>query len=314
MPADHLFRHDRYIRSVFSHLSVAQEFFEKNLPAEVVNLMDFATLTPQKDSFINDKFRVKVADLLFSVNFSGTLGYVYLLTEHTSSPDRFLPYRMLHYIMGIMDQHRKKHPKAKKLPLIVPLILYTGPKPYAHSTDLFDLFGEEKELSKSVFLNPYQLIDLNAISDESLRETYYLFSAAALATKHIRNMDLVSLTETMIDLLQRLKAEGLNEYAHLTLSYVFDEGNGKDEEGFRRVVRAGLSQEDEEKVMTLREKYLQQGREEGEARGEARGEAKLRDTALNLFRFGMGVEQVAQATTLPLQEVQNLWKKETESH
>lgn len=87
----------------------------------------------------------------------------------------------------------------------MPLILYTGQKPYTYSTDLFDLFEKEKELARSIFLSPYPLIDLHKIPDETLREVYYLFGAAALTAKHIRDFDLVSLLKNMLDLLKRLK-------------------------------------------------------------------------------------------------------------
>lgn len=307
MPKNHLSPHDRYIRSILSNAPVAVEFFEKHLPKDVIKAIDFSTLMPQKDSFVNDKLRLKVADLLFSVNVNGDPGYIYLLLEHASTPDRFLPYRMLQYTLSIIDHHLKKHPKEKKLPLVVPLILYTGDKPYTYSTDLFDLFGKEKDLAKSTFLSPYQLIDLNKISDETLREAYYWFGAAALTAKHIRDFDLVSLVKSMIDLFLRLKDEGLDNYVHVTLSYIFDAGEVKDEEAFRDILQSGLSSDDKEKIMTLAEIFLQKGKVEGKLEA-------LHETALNLFKLGMNKEQVAQATTLSLQEVQDIWKQATTKH
>lgn len=273
--------------------------------------MIFSTLKAQKDSFINDKLRLKVADLLFSVNFNGDPGYIYLLLEHTSKPDRFLPYRMLQYTLGIMDQHLKKledqKVRDKKLPLIVPLILYTGKKPYTYSTDLFELFGKERDLAKTTFLNPFQLIDLNKISDATLREAYYWFGAAALTAKHIRDFDLVLFLKNMIDLLDRLKEKGLNSYVYLTLSYMFIEGEIKDEEAFRNIIRSGLSSNDEEIVMTLAEKYRQKGKLEGKLEA-------LQETALNLIKLGVNIEKVSQATKLPLQEIQDLWSQNTSTH
>jgi len=307
VPKNHLSPHDRYIRSILSNAPVAVEFFEKHLPKDVIKAIDFSTLMPQKDSFVNDKLRLKVADLLFSVNVNGDPGYIYLLLEHASTPDRFLPYRMLQYTLSIIDHHLKKHPKEKKLPLVVPLILYTGDKPYTYSTDLFDLFGKEKDLAKSTFLSPYQLIDLNKISDETLREAYYWFGAAALTAKHIRDFDLVSLVKSMIDLFLRLKDEGLDNYVHVTLSYIFDAGEVKDEEAFRDILQSGLSSDDKEKIMTLAEIFLQKGKVEGKLEA-------LHETALNLFKLGMNKEQVAQATTLSLQEVQDIWKQATTKH
>lgn len=296
---NHLCPHDRYMRSVMSLPAVAQEFFEKHLPPEVVKAIDFSTLTSQKDSFINDKLKLKVADLLYSVKFNGDPGYIYLLLEHTSSSDRLLPYRMLHYILGIIDQHHRKMKGKGKLPLVLPLIFYTGKKSYRHSTDLFDLFGKEKDLAKSVFLRPFELIDLTKLSDETLREDYYWFGAAALTTKHIRDSDLAGFVKSMVHLLKRLKKEGLAHYVHTTLSYLFTAGDVKDEEGFRDVIRSGLSNDDEEIVMTLAEKYLQ--------KGELRGELKtLHKMALKFLNRGMNADQVAEMTELPLKEIQKL--------
>jgi len=320
MPKNHLSPHDRYIRSILSNTPVAREFFEKHLPPEVIKTIDFSTLEVRKDSFINDKLRLQVADLLFSVNFHGDPGYIYLLLEHASTPDRLLPYRMLQYTLSIMEHHLKKS-KKKKLPLVVPLILYTGNKPYTYSTDFFELFEKEKELARSTFLNPYQIIDLNKIPDETLRDAYYWFGAAALTAKHIRDFDLVSLVKSMVNLLDRLKKDGFDNYVHLTLSYIFTTGEVKDEEGFRDVIRSGLSSSDEEIVMTLAEKYRQKGYQEGKRDSMIAVEQYIQkgklealyETALNLFKLGMSAAQVVQATGLSLQEVRNLSRQNVSS-
>lgn len=322
MPKNHLSPHDRYIRSILSNPPVAREFFEKHLPVEVVKVIDFPTLTLQKDSFVDDKLRMRVADLLFSVNFNQDPGYIYLLMEHASKPDRLLPYRMLQYTLSIIDQHLRKSKNNKKLPLVVPLILYTGNKPYTYSTDFFELFGEEKDLARSIFLTPYQLIDLNKIPDETLKEAYYWFGAAALTAKHIRDFDLVPLIKSMIELLERLKKEGLDDYVHLTLSYMFTTGEVRDKEEFRDIIRSGLSERDEEIVMTLAEQYRQIGYQEAMVlveqhvqKGKLEGKLEaLHETVLNLLKFGMDAEQVAEATKLPLKEVQGLWLQDTKKH
>lgn len=306
MAKKHLSSHDRYIRSVMSHLPVACEVFKKHLPTEVVKTVDFSTMKLEKDSFINDKLKLKVADLLYSVNFNDEPGYLYLLVEHASKPERFLPYRMFHYTLSIMDQHLEKTKEEKvpkQLPLVVPLILYTGQKPYTCSTDFFDLFGKEKDLAKSIFLRPFELVDINKMPDKTLREIYYWFGAAALTAKHIRDSDLVSLLKSMVDLLERLKKEGFDDYVHITLSYIFKAGDVKDEEGFRKVIRSELSSEDEEVVMTLAEKYRQKGKLEGKLEGELKALHKM---ALKFLNRGMSADQVAEMTELSLEEVQKL--------
>ncbi len=154
-------------------------------------------------------------------------------------------------------------------------------------------------MAKSIFLKPFELIELNKISDESLVEDYYLFGTAAITTKHIRDFDLVSFVKNMVHLLKILKKEGLSQYVHTTLSYIFTAGDVKDEDGFRDAIRSGLSNDDEEIVMTLAEKYLQKG----ELKGKLETAHKI---ALKLFNCGMSATQVAETTELSLEEVQKL--------
>jgi predicted transposase YdaD len=62
--------HDRYIRSVFTNPKVVKEFFEANLPEKVKEEIDLNTLTPQKDSFIDDKLKLQISDILFATKFN----------------------------------------------------------------------------------------------------------------------------------------------------------------------------------------------------------------------------------------------------
>jgi len=74
--------HDAFFKQSMSHPEVAKEFFEMHLPARVKKMVDFSTLTPQKESFIDDTLRTGIVDMLFSVNFTKETGYLYTLVEH----------------------------------------------------------------------------------------------------------------------------------------------------------------------------------------------------------------------------------------
>jgi len=121
----HLSPHDRYLRGVMVDPKIAQDFLKNNLPFAIQSLVDLDTIELQKDSFINDRLQQQVADLLYTATIQGKPGYIYLLLEHASKPDRLLPFRMLKYIIEIMDTHLTKTGKAA-LPVVYPLILYTG--------------------------------------------------------------------------------------------------------------------------------------------------------------------------------------------
>ncbi|HJA88587.1 MAG TPA: hypothetical protein H9778_07830, partial [Candidatus Parabacteroides intestinavium] len=72
-------------------------------------------------------------------------------------------------------------------------------------------------------------------------------------------------------------------------------------------------------IITEREEGRMEGRAEGKAEGRAEGlkegrkegqREALLQTARNLQALGLSVEQIVQATGLPVQEVENILKKE----
>jgi hypothetical protein len=67
-----------------------------------------------------------------------------------------------------MDHHLKTT-NDKQLPIIYPLIFYSGKRPYNHSTNIFDLFGNQKKLAEDILYKPYQLVDLKQIPDDKLK-------------------------------------------------------------------------------------------------------------------------------------------------
>ncbi|OJW50303.1 MAG: hypothetical protein BGO67_00015 [Alphaproteobacteria bacterium 41-28] len=294
-----------------SKTDVVREFFENYLPNDISKAIDFSSLEAQKDSFIDDKLKLQVADLLYSVKFHGEPGYLYLLLEHASTPDKLLPYRMLKYTIEIMDQHLKKT-KESKLPFIYPLILYTGEKSFNYSTDLFDLFGKEREFARSVFLKPYHLVDLTKVPDETLRE-FYWFGAAALITKHIYDPDILPIFKTVLELLRRIEKEGDFDYIYLTLSYVVEAGEVKDRTKFEETIQSTLSETNEEKkIMTLAEIWMKEGYEKGKEKGIEQGmekgikKGKLA-VAKILLTKGMDRKTVSDTTGLSLDELEKIF-------
>jgi len=74
--------HDRYVRSMLSNPRVVNEFFEATLPEHIKKHIDLSSLELQKDSFIDDKLRVQITDLLYKATFDGEPGYICLLSTN----------------------------------------------------------------------------------------------------------------------------------------------------------------------------------------------------------------------------------------
>src|SRR5688500_8382134 len=83
--------HDRFFKHALSDQRVARAFFDFHLPPTMRQVVDLDTLQLRKDSFIDQGLRLAVTDMLFTANVAGKTGYLYLLAEHQSSPDCWMP-------------------------------------------------------------------------------------------------------------------------------------------------------------------------------------------------------------------------------
>jgi predicted transposase/invertase (TIGR01784 family) len=113
--------HDALFKQTFTDLDNARGELRAALPDEVVALIDWSTLQVETGSFVDAALRSRFTDLLFSVKLAGRDARIYVLFEHTSKQDRWLPFRVLTYEVRIWEAWRRKHKKGKKLPPIVPV-------------------------------------------------------------------------------------------------------------------------------------------------------------------------------------------------
>ncbi|HQS84927.1 MAG TPA: Rpn family recombination-promoting nuclease/putative transposase [Alphaproteobacteria bacterium] len=247
--------HDRFTRASLTHPKVAEEFFQKNLPEKIKKMIDFSSLKLNKESFIDDHLKLQISDMLFSVNFNENPGFIYLLVEHASTPQPLLPFRMLKYVMAIMEDHLKRT-KSRTLPFVFPLVLYTGKKAYPYSMDLFDLFSkEERMLAKETLHAPYPLIDLSQATDEEFKK-YLWFGSMGLLLKHIHDGDILPFFKRFLDLLKQIEKQGETRYIYTVISYIAIAGKLPDKEGFFLQAVKDLETVDEEETMQSLAEYL----------------------------------------------------------
>lgn len=328
MTDNHLTPHDRFFRAIMVDPKIAREFFEQNLPADIKAVIDFASIQLQNESHIDDKLKLQVTDLLYYAEFSGKPGYIYVLVEHQANPHKLMAFRLIKYMIAIMEDHLKKTGD-DILPVIYPCIFYTGNRKYNYSTDIFDLFGGNKELARSILLQPYQLIDLSKISDEKLKE-FLRYGVMARTMKHIYEKDFLVFLRDMIGDLKAVEGFGEMDYIYTVLSYIVQAGEIRDQQEFIKIVETGLTKINRGDIMTLADQFRQEGKQEGKQEGRQEGillglekgiekgiekgklEGKaeaLKTFALNLFGQGMTIAQIAKLTGLSVWDVEQLKTK-----
>ncbi|EAX3091179.1 Rpn family recombination-promoting nuclease/putative transposase, partial [Salmonella enterica] len=97
---------------------------ETHLPAELRTVCDLSTLKLESGSFVEDNLRQYFSDVLYSLKTTAGDGYIHVLIEHQSSPDKHMASRMFRYAIAAMQRHLDAG--HKKLPLVIPVLFYTG--------------------------------------------------------------------------------------------------------------------------------------------------------------------------------------------
>lgn len=295
---------------------IIKEFFQLYLPSNIKNAINFDTVKHQNSSYVSDELKQQESDLLFTTELNNKPSYIYILLEHQSSPDKLLAFRILKYIVAIMEDHLKKFKNAQ-LPIVYPMAFYTGWKKYTHSTDLFDLFKENKELAMDILWKPFQLIDLNKIPDSKLQQSL-LYGVVARILKHAHEKNAIAFLKSLMqDLRSIADLEGIN-YIYATLSYII-EAYDISRNDFTEIIRTELPFVSEEKIMTIAEQFRQEGLQrglqegklaglqEGLQRGKQEGlHEALKNVTLSLLGQGMSTIQITAITGLSASEIENL--------
>ncbi|HQU09878.1 MAG TPA: Rpn family recombination-promoting nuclease/putative transposase [Opitutales bacterium] len=106
------------------------------LPEKIKQACDFSTLKVQNSSFVESGIKQSHADILYNLKIADQAGYIYVLIEHQSTPDKRMPARMLRYQSSILANHFDSF---GQFPTVVPILFYAGKQsPYPHSCNLKD--------------------------------------------------------------------------------------------------------------------------------------------------------------------------------
>ena len=142
--------HDALFRAAFDAPDLAAAFLRDHLPNEIAALLDVRRPEKLDATFIDAALAGSQSDALFRVTTrSGTPALCYLLVEHKSTPDIALPLQLASYMIRIWRRHVSEHgPDAlRKLPPIVPMVLYHGERRWNVPDGLGDMITGDPALA-----------------------------------------------------------------------------------------------------------------------------------------------------------------------
>lgn len=291
--------HDNFFKDAMKDLRVAREFFQKHLPQDLQQAIQWDSLELQASTYSDILRSETISDIVFKVLLQEKESFLHLMVEHQSTPDPLMAFRAENYRSNLLAQYIKQHPETKTIPLVITLVLYHGRKPWDCARDIRDLVDAPADLVEEYAFRPYRLIDLNTIEDEILRQQLWA-GVMQLTLKHIFAKNVLPHIEAMIALLRQLEEARGIQLVENVLIYALDRGE-MNKEAFFKLVRTQFSADVEGKVMTVSEQLRAEGMQQGMQQGMYL--ANL-ETARALLSKGMNVINVAEVTKLSIQEVQ----------
>ena len=276
--------HDRFFRETFSRRATLQEFVRLYLPREVVRGLDLRTLAPIEGSFVDPELRLHVADLVCRATLSsGKPAYLYLLFEHKSQPDHFVALQLLRYMTKLWDQELKQSPKLP-LPTVLPLVFYHGRRRWTVATEFSALFECPDHLAPFMPSFRYELIDLSQYSDDQIRGGVGL-QVRLLAMRHIFDPRPADSLPRILRLVATVARTSSGLRALEAVMRYFSASERVEERELHEALTTVFPDEGEKLMVSMAEKYIQEGIKEGERRGSA---ATAREDILEVLeaRFG----------------------------
>ncbi|MEZ4466270.1 MAG: Rpn family recombination-promoting nuclease/putative transposase [bacterium] len=299
--------HDALFKRTFSDPAHAVGELRTILPPALCARLEFDGLRVESGSFVDDELSQRHADLLYTVPWrDGGEALVYLLFEHQSTPEPLMPFRLLRYMLRIWERWLATRSEARRLPLLIPAVLYHGAEAWTTPLAFEDLIDLPPGLDEPLrpFVPHFRCVldDLSGVTDAELRAR----SASAMA-----RLVLFSLrgARTAPDFFDRLAAwtdvvwqvwnapqgiDALEAIIRYTLQVAAPAG-GPDK--LKQILERAVGAQGREVVVTIAEQLIEKGIEQGIEKGIEKGieiglvrghEEGQRDTLRRLLevRFG----------------------------
>jgi predicted transposase YdaD len=273
--------HDALFKQLFSDPALAAQELRAVLPSALVACVDWSVMTLMPTSFVDAVLHQRTGDLVYQSRFLGGGEVLFWLLEHQRTEDWWMLERMIDTKRMMWLHWHKLHPEARHLPVIVPVVVYNGARPWRAPRDMHALYGVSEDVR--VALGPHVLSctliidDLSTIADEALRarrmDAYARLCLFAMAR---------AAAEDFLDRLHAWQVElrivfeaGDVERILSFLVYTSRVHRHADRGTIRKRVAAVVGPNQENAVQSFYDMVVQEGFEDGLEKGIAEGQRAM---------------------------------------
>lgn len=302
--------HDKFFKETMKDPQTAGDFLRLYLPKELAEKLNLNKLKLQKDSFIDSKLQVLQTDLLFKTEYLGKPAFIYVLFEHKSYPDKKTGIQLMKYLMSIWE---KSLDEKTAIPVILPIVIYHGKKSWPWVGNLKYLWPENSEKYMIPYLPNfnYEIYDFSTDINKAAQNNPKI--SVFLNTLKINYLTKTEEKTAIIkEILYTINIENniiKDEYIESIFLYILTIESGFNENDLIEISKE-TSFRGDDIIMTAAEKLRKEGFEKGIQQGVQQGlQQGVEKTIINMLKFGFSEKDIAKATGITLERIQELKKE-----
>ena len=222
-----------------------------------------------------------------------------------------MPLRLLEYEVAIIrsaiDKSKIKN-KSYKMPLVIPIVLYTGKQKWNANKYLEK--SQEKIQGLNIKIGNYSLVDINNYTEKELLEDNTFISKMMLIEKSKNTEEIAKILEKIINKTHKEDKELLKSIIEIFLEEKI--GIQKSTELIRKLE----SESDSmlaivDMIRKENQMYIDMGRKEGKKEGKKEGEKtgkmqKLKEIVLNMIEENLSNEIIMKVTGISPKEIEKI--------
>ena len=300
-------QHDKIFRTVLDRKSDAIVLINKALNTQ----LEVQDIEKYNSSFINKVFQNREADIVYKIKDRS----IFILIEHQTKVDYLMPYRILEYEVAIMqsaiDLDKIKN-KESKIPLVIPIVLYTGNKKWNAKKYLEE--NQEKIEGIENGLGNYNLIDINELTEKDLLEDKSFISKMMLIEKSKNTENIVEILEKIVKITKEEDKETLRRIISIILEEKIGITKAKEliekmegDEGNMLAVVDMIRRENQMYIEIGKKEGKIEGKKEGKKEGVKQGELKEKiKIVTNMLKEKFNIETIQKITGINKEEIEKI--------
>ena len=254
-------------------------------------------------SFINKLFQNKEADIVYKIKDKN----IFFLIDHQSKIDYSMPFRLLEYEVAIIrsaiDKSKIKN-KSYKIPLVMPIVLYTGKQKW--NANKYLERSQEKIQGLNIKIGNYSLVDINNYTEKELLEDNTFISKMMLIEKSKNTEEIAETLEKIISKTQKEDKELLRRIIEIILEEKI--GITKSKELIKKLEKGSDSMlAIVDMIRKENQMYIDMGRKEGKKEGKIEPKTEtIKEIVNKMLRKNLPEKTIIEITGINPKEIEKI--------